>query len=195
MHGDEVSDAAYWRERYRKGETAWDLGGPCPVFVALLDSPLAPPRGRVAFPGCGAGHDVRYFRERGYDAIGFDFAVAADDVPIEPLDVFDLGRRYPGEFDAIVEYTCYCAIDPGRRAEYATALRDALRPGGQLVALLFPVEDKPEGPPFGIEEAEIETVLGRGMELLHVETPETSVQPRLGRERLAIYRKAVGRSP
>jgi len=185
----DVSGARYWEERYRSGETGWDLGGPCPVFVDLLSGPRAPPRGRVAFPGCGRGHDVRLFLEHGYDAIGFDFAAAPGDLPVERLDVFDLGRTYPGAFDAVVEYTCYCAIDPARRPAYARSLRGALKPGGRLVALLFPMEEKPDGPPFGVDESEIEGVLGAGMELLHVETPATSVEPRRGRERLVILRK------
>jgi len=184
-----VSKADYWKERYRSGETGWDLGGPCPVFVDLLRSPWAPPKGRIAFPGCGKGHDVRHFRERGYDAVGFDFAGPQAEVPVVELDVFELGRRHPAAFDAVVEYTCYCAIEPARRREYATALRDALKPGGLLVALLFPVEERENGPPFGIDECEIEEVLAVGMDLLHVETPANSVEPRRGRERLAILRK------
>jgi SAM-dependent methyltransferase len=187
----EVSTAEYWKERYRSGETGWDLGGPCPVFVDLLGGPRAPPPGRVAFPGCGQGHDVRLFAERGYDAVGFDFALSSADPPIEQMDVFDLGRRYPEAFHTIVEYTCYCAIDPERREEYAGVLWSALKPGGLLVALLFPVEHKPEGPPFGIDEAEIEDVLARDLEILEVTTPESSVEARLGRERLVLARKGA----
>jgi len=184
----DVSHADYWIGRYGEGQAGWDLGGPCPVFVDLLeDAELAPPKGRVAFPGCGLAHDVLHWRACGYDATGFDFAVEAEHV--ERLDVFELARRYPAHFDTVVEYTCYCAIDPARRAEYAAVLRDALRPGGLLVALLFPVEERDQGPPFGVDESEIEDVLGRDLEILHVETPANSVKPRLGRERLALMRK------
>jgi SAM-dependent methyltransferase len=187
-----VSDPRYWADRYAEGTARWDLGGPCPVFVHLLSSPQAPPPGHVGFPGCGSGHDVRYWREQGYDAVGFDFAVQSDDPPVKHLDVFELGRRHPESFDTIVEYTCYCAIDPARRAEYAASLRAALKPGGTLVALLFPVEHKPEGPPFGISDDEIESVLGAGLELVHFATPVQSAEGREGRERLAIFRKPRG---
>lgn len=188
---DPVSDPQFWADRYSEGTARWDLGGPCPVFVSLLASPQAPPAGRVAFPGCGSGHDVRYWREEGYDAIGFDFAIQADDLPIENLDVFELGNRYPAAFDTVVEYTCYCAIDPARREEYSASIRASLKPGGTLVALLFPVEHKPEGPPFGISEAEIESVLGAELDLVHLSTPANSAEGREGRERLAIFRKAM----
>lgn len=158
------------------------------MFAALLDSPLAPPTGRVAFPGCGAGHDVALFREHGYDATGYDFAVDAEHV--EPLDVFELGSRFPQAFDVIVEYTCYCAIDPARRAEYAAALHAALKPGGQLIGLMYPIRPPDDdGPPFAVQEAEIRDVFGRGLELLHFGTPDNSVERRLGKERLAIFRR------
>jgi len=147
----EVSEAGYWSERWERGETGWDLSGPCPVFVDLLESARAPEKGRVAFPGCGAGHDVAHFRSRGYDAVGFDFALQREEPPIEKLDVFDLGARYPEAFGAIVEYTCYCAIDPARRAEYSASLFAALAPGGHLIALLFPMREQDgKGPPFGV---------------------------------------------
>ena len=185
---DPISEPAYWAERYREGTARWDLGAPCPVFVSLLASPHAPPPGRVAFPGSGGGHDVAHWRAEGYDAIGFDFAVQPDGIPTENLDVFELGARYPAAFDTIVEYTCYCAIDPARRPEYAASLHAALKPGGLLIALLFPVEDKSHGPPFGVSESEIDEVLGRGLQLVHYSTPENSAEGREGRERLAIFR-------
>ena len=168
------------------------MGGPCPVFVELLDSRWAPPPGRVAFPGCGLGHDVRLFLDRGFDAVGFDFAVAPEGLPVERLDVFELGARYPGAFDAVVEYTCYCAIDPARRAEYAASLHACLRPGGLLIALCFPMKEIEDPPPFRIEEAEIEGVLADGLEIQHRETPASSVESRLVWERLVIARKPAG---
>jgi len=186
---ESVSDAAYWEGRYQEGTDRWDLGEPAAVLVDLLESQWAPPRGRVAFPGCGAGHDLRHWRDKGYDATGFDFAIQPPGLPVEAIDVFTLGDRYPNHFDVVVEYTCYCAIEPARRPDYAAAMRTALKPGGILVALLFPVGDKEGGPPFAVAESEIVTVLGAGLDLLHCETPTQSAEGREGRERLAIYRR------
>lgn len=187
---DSVSGSDYWKARYREGTARWDLGGPTPVLSELLCGPWAPAAGAtVAFPGSGGGYDVRHWRDNGYDAMGFDFAIQPDGIPVEALDVFELGDRYHARFDAVVEYTCYCAIDPGRRAEYARSLTGALRPGGHLIALLFPVGEKEDGPPFAVKEAEIVAVLGADLELLHVESPANSVEGRVGRERLAVFRK------
>ncbi len=184
---DDVSSSGYWRQLYAEESAGWDLDGPCPVLEEFADSPRAPQTGLVAFPGCGQAHDVYAWRARGYDAIGFDFAV---DLPhVEKLDVFDLGRVYPDRFDVIVEYTCFCAIDPVRRGAYVEALLAALKPGGLVVALLFPMGEYVEGPPFGVLESEIEAIWGTVFDLVSVETPVSSVQPRLGRERLVLATK------
>lgn len=182
---DQVSSSGYWRQRYAEDTTGWDLGGPCPVFEEFADGPRAPsPGSRVAFPGCGNAYDVYSWRARGHDAVGFDFA---RDLPhVEHVDVFELGRVYPAHFDAIVEYTCYCAIDPTRRAEYVEALAAALRPGGLVVALLFPFGERDGGPPFPVREEEIDSVWGAAFRIESVETPASSVEPRLGRERLVL---------
>ncbi len=184
----EVSGAGYWSERYRADTAGWDLGGPCPVFVAWLERKASPPVERVAFPGCGHGHDLRHWVERGYDAVGFDFAELDTDLPIEKRDVFTLGESHKAAFDIIVEYTCYCAIDPARRPEYVRALRGALAPGGIVLALLFPIGPRDGGPPFGVLESEIETVWGAEFEVVSVTTPAESVKPRQGRELLVELR-------
>jgi len=188
MATHEVSTPGYWRGRYEEETARWDLGRPCPVLEEFADGPRAPRTdSKVAFPGCGAAHDVYAWRARGYDAVGFDFAV--DRPHVERLDVFELGRAYPAAFDAVVEYTCYCAIDPARRREYVEALAAALRPGGLVVALLFPMGEREGGPPFGVREEEIEGVWGAVFAIESVETPASSVEERLGRERLVLARR------
>ena len=55
--------------------------------------------------------------------LGFDFP----DAPVEILqhDIFTLPAQLDGSFDYMLEYTCYCAIDPKRRAEFADLATDA----------------------------------------------------------------------
>jgi SAM-dependent methyltransferase len=127
--------------------------------------------------------------------IGFDFvppvirvarelaAAEGVDVAFEDLDVFALVRKYPRFFDGIWEYTCYCAIDPARRAEYVEILATILKPGGWLLACFFPMGDKPGGPPFGVSEAEVRGLLaGAGFELVEDYVPDVSPDGRQGRE-------------
>lgn len=48
-----VREPEYWRQRYRQGQTSWDLGRPTPVLLEMLekrDFPVRPPA-RVLVPG------------------------------------------------------------------------------------------------------------------------------------------------
>jgi methyl halide transferase len=172
----DVSSAAFWDDLYRRPRQPWELGGPSPALVDFLDA-TPPPTGRVAVPGCGRGHDGRYLVTRGYAAVGFDFsprAVAAArtlarlakvDVTFEQRDVFDLGAEYAGAFDGVWEYTCYCAIDPARRAEYLAALASILRPGGWLLACFFPIAGAWGGPPFVVDPVETRRLLAAAFDV------------------------------
>ena len=145
-----VSAPEFWTDLYSRGGDGWDLRQPSPPLVEFLDhTPLAP--GRVAVPGCGRGHDARHLARRGHAVVGFDFspgAVAearalarADGVAAEFVerDLFRLGLDYERAFDGVWEYTCFCAIEPRRRAEYVRAMGAILRPGGWLLACFFPM--------------------------------------------------------
>jgi SAM-dependent methyltransferase len=180
-----VGSARFWEDVHAAGQSGWNLGTPTPALVGLLASPDAPkpgPTGRALVPGCGFGHDVLRLARAGFRAVGVDFAAYAVDqgnaraaaagLPAEFLraDLFELPRLRPdwvGGFDLVFEYTCFCAIDPARRADYAEVVSRMLRPGGELVALFFPLRssaDFPGGPPFAVSEAEIRTLFGPAFE-------------------------------
>jgi methyl halide transferase len=154
-----VNEPRFWEDAYARGGDGWDLASPTPALADFLAT-TPPPRGRVAVPGCGRGHDARLLARHGYDVTGFDFSPFAVDAArrlaarervdarFEQRDVLTLGREYPHAFDGVWEYTCYCAIDPTRRAEYVDALAGTLRPGGWLLACFFPLRWLTAGPPF-----------------------------------------------
>ena len=101
----------------------------------------------------------------------------------------DLAAKFDGVFDYVLEYTCFCAIDPPRRAEYADLVGRLLKPGGTFIALLFPIWERRGGPPFAVSPDELIQLLSdRGFELLQRETPHDSVPQRRGFEELMIFR-------
>lgn len=206
-----INEPVYWSERYRRGETGWDLGEATPVFRALLQEggfpvpphPQRPPT--VMVPGCGYGHDVLLLARAGYQVIAVDFApeplqflqqrVAAEGLPVEVLceDLFSLPERLDKPVDMAVEYTCYCAIDPRRRLEYFHVLSQLVRPGGWLVGLFFPLSAEPpvNGPPFPVQEGEVVALAAEaGFRLQQRQLPSTSHPARLGREVLLMFQKS-----
>ncbi len=203
-----MSAPAFWTALYGAGQDGWELGEPAPPLAAWLAGggrfvPAAPGgRARVVVPGCGRGHDARLLARAGHAVTGVDFvpAVLAEaralaageglDVAFEERDVFDLAQHHAGGFDGVWEYTCFCAIDPGRRAEYLEVARTVLRPGGLLLACFFPVRDGDGGPPFPVSREEIPRLLAPGFRVRSAGPPARSAKPRQGLEWLVRAERA-----
>jgi SAM-dependent methyltransferase len=195
-----VSAADFWSELYTRGGDGWELGQPAPPLVEAIESTQLPP-GRVAVPGCGRGHDVRYLAQHGYGAIGFDFAPAAIAAAragananhvaaeFEQRDIFTLGRDYANAFDGVWEYTCFCAIDPARRAEYVRTMATILRAGGWLLACFFPLRRRGGGPPFPVARSEVRRLFAGPFRTERAWVPRSSVRPRQGQEWMVLLRK------
>jgi len=200
-----VSAAAYWEGLYAEQQDGWELGEAAPSLQACLASgrPFTP-GARVAVPGCGRGHDARLLARHGFAVTGFDFAEAAVTearqmasrerlaAAFERRDVFTLAKDYAQGFDAVWEYTCFCAIDPDRRAEYARTLHDILRPGGTLLACFYPLKEGADGPPFPVSRQGIEAALGPFFRIVEAGPPPASPERRRGLEWLVRAERRAG---
>jgi len=200
----DVNSPHKWDDNYQRGTDGWDLGGPTPVFKRLASSNRFKP-GRMIVLGAGRGHDAREFSRHGFKVTAVDFSeyvvgqmrnLADPDAPIEILqhDIFQLPDELNSSFDYLLEYTCYCAIDPKRRAEYADLVARLLKPNGIYIDLAFPLDDRKGGPPYAVKELEIFDLFeSRGFKLVSREKPEDSVKPRRHAEELFIFQKQNNR--
>jgi methyl halide transferase len=192
----------FWDGLYASGGDGWELGRPAPPLVDFIES-TPPPRGRVAVPGCGRGHDARFLASRGWQVTGLDFSTAAVtearalarrdgvDVAFEQRDIFGLPREYAHAFDGVWEYTCYCAIDPARRAEYVRAMAQIVRPGGWLLGCFFPLRAQSAGPPFKVSAREIRRRLAPAFRIDRAFSPLRSARGRQGREWMVLARRTA----
>ena len=200
-----VNAAAYWEGLYALRQDGWELGEAAPSLQARLASGCPfPPGARVAVPGCGRGHDVRLLARHGFAVTGFDFAEAAVTearqlasreqlaAAFERRDVFTLASDHGGLFDAVWEYTCFCAIDPDRRAEYTRTLHDILKTGGTLLACFYPLKDGTDGPPFPVSRQDIEAALGPFFGIIEAGPPPASPERRRGLEWLVRAERRAG---
>ena len=197
----DVNSPSYWEESYRQGSTGWDLGMPTPVFQRIAESGKFPP-GKMLVLCAGRGYDARLFARLGFKVTAVDFAEEAVNemqelndsqalMEVMQADIFDLPVFMDEEFDYILEYTCFCAIDPKRRADYIQSVSNLLKPGGIYIALAFPIGGRTGGPPFAVSPEElIEPLNERGFELVLREVPEDSVPGRKGIEELIILKKS-----
>ena len=198
--GNDVNSPRKWEMDYERKTDGWDLGGPTPVFARLaLSRDLKP--GKMIVLGAGRGHDARTFARQGFRVTAVDFASQAVsemkhlDDPAAPMqilqhDLFRLPHELDGSFDYLLEYTCFCSIDPLRRADYADVVTRLLQPGGLYLDLAFPLDGRSGGPPFAVSVAQIEALFQeRGFHLMAREVPVDSVSPRRGAEELLIFQK------
>jgi SAM-dependent methyltransferase len=197
---NDVSSPSFWEENYRSGRTGWDLGRPTPVFERLAESREFPP-GKMLVICAGRGYDARLFARLGFKVTAVDFAEEAvqemlalnepeTSMEVIQADLFDLPVFIKEEFDYILEYTCFCAIDPRRRAEYINSVTNLLKPGGIYIALAFPIGGRTGGPPFVVTPDELVDPLNEmGFELVTREIPDDSVPGREGIEELLILKK------
>lgn len=192
-------DPHYWNEIYeREDRPGWDMGKATPLIPELLDlaAGLAlKPGPRVAVPGCGYGHDAMDLKSRGFAVEAYDYA---------PLALERARARYGGAldwhladwftvaaepFDWIFDHTCFVAIDPRRREEYAARCVSLLKPGGLWLGACFHTVGEQANPPFPIPKEDLAALLARHGELLHLGEATQSHPRRLGREQLWVVRK------
>ncbi len=184
-----------WDHAYQENFTPWDKGLPAPPLVEWLASNTL--TGRVLVPGCGVGHDVAYLVSLGIDVYGLDIAPTA--VARAKAHYPELTERFVcadlfefrGQYDAIVEHTCLCALPPEWRTKYRDAVASLLKPGGLLVGVFFtnPEMDTGEtGPPFGISMDELTALFAERFQVVESHVPTAAYPGREGRECLRVLR-------
>lgn len=208
---DDVNYPAKWEGDYRRGTAGWSLHAPTPVFQHLLAEKNSRgdmnfPPGRMLVPGAGLGYDAREFARHGFDVVAVDFAQDAAEAMHHALrtaetpdtaheivqgDLFQLPASRNESFDYVLEYTCFCAIDPARRIEYADVMARVLKPGGIYIALAFPLDEHDGGPPFTVKTDDLIGLFeARGFVLLRREMHPATIKPRKGREELIVMHKS-----
>ena len=101
-------------------------------------------------------------------------------------------------FDLVYDYTFFCALEPGQRDAWAARMGRLVKPGGNLVTLMFPLDgDRAGGPPFSVSKADyldrLSRRLANGSEPLFAveaveDVPAAASHPeRGGREALGIF--------
>jgi methyl halide transferase len=195
---DDVNSAAYWENLYQTGEAGWDKGRFSPPVVRLLKEGFLGPGARLAIVGAGPGYEVVEAARLGFKVTAIDFApasiarlregqkLAAFD--ILEADLFTVPKTHAGQFDAVLEYTCFCAIDIKRRAEYVDTVHALLKPNGILFGLFY-AHGKEGGPPFNTTEAEVRALFSPKFELKRLKLATDSFEARTDKELEALFVK------
>lgn len=192
----EIGD--FWENRWRTGDTPWDHGEPAPPFAEFVEKACLP-SGRVLIPGCGSGHDVRFFAELGATVTGLDISPSAVEharranphanASYAVGDLLAPESHLEGSFDWLIEHTCLCAMPPHYRTAYARAIPRYLKCSGNFLAIFYRQPHSPDGPPFGIEAEEIDALFSEAFTLERSWVPASGYASRVGREEIRWYKR------
>ena len=190
-----------WENRYLQGTTGWDLGQPAPALSAWVESQGPSEKAASAIVlGAGRGYDALLFARHGFQVTAVDFAPSAiaaltqaakaEQLSLTGLeqDIFTLLPEWQGQFDYVVEHTCFCALDPSLRPAYVHLTANLLVPQGELMAVFF-THDRPGGPPFGLSIPELTELFIPYFEVLSLDPVAVSVPARRGEEHFARLRR------
>ncbi len=186
--------AAFWDERFERGFTPWDRGGVPQAlrdFLARTPAPL-----RTLIPGCGAAYELACFSELGWDALAIDFspaAVAAARAAVGPwaarvqqADFFTFAPPLPVAL--VYERAFLCALPRAMWPQVAARWAALLPPDGLLAGFFF-VDAAPKGPPFGLAEGELDSLLGTWFRRIEDAPVDDSIEVFAGKERWQVWQR------
>ncbi|KAI9265052.1 S-adenosyl-L-methionine-dependent methyltransferase [Phascolomyces articulosus] len=149
-----------WCNRWDNEDTPWDAGESSPALLELLKdhSYLLPTQGQGLVPGCGSGYDVVNLATDERHITGLDMSPTCIRLCNEKLgnnskydficDDFYKFKFPEGGYDLVYDYTFLCAMPPHMRPDWGKRMAEIIKPGGTLIALMFPLKEKPQQPPF-----------------------------------------------
>ncbi|KAF3684554.1 putative thiol methyltransferase 2-like isoform X3 [Capsicum annuum] len=193
-----------WDKCWEKGVTPWDLGQPTPILVHLHQTGTLP-KGRALVPGCGSGHDVA--------------AIACPERFVVGLDVSENAIKQATKLCDSITFkigSFFCAIEPEMRPQWASRIRDLLKPDGELFTLIFPlineigsrhvfavlVETSVPCPLYPKGEGAKDSLCCSYEEVLHpmgfraelIVENHLAIPPRRGKEKLGRWKRSVSKS-
>ncbi|KAL9258375.1 putative thiol methyltransferase 2 [Drosera capensis] len=168
------------------------LAGPDRYVIGLDISDIALSRARQLASKSLMGNYCTFLKEDFFDW--------------KPTELFDLifDYTYIHSFLCLFEYVqrnakdysfeWYCrffvAIDPKMRPAWARRMSELLKPDGELITLMFPIDDHVGGPPHKTSVAEYEAVLcPLGFQAVLIEDNDLAFGRRKGKEKLGRWRR------
>jgi methyl halide transferase len=190
MQENDQSRAEFWNERWKNGETQWDMKQVSPPLKAYFDT-LTNKDAAILIPGCGNAYEAQYLLQSGFTNITLiDISVT---LVHELLQQFQnsVGKEltiicgdffhHTGQYDVIVEQTFFCALLPELRKAYCERMRILLKKEGVLAGLLFDKQFE-NNPPYGGSRQEYETLFSSYFKIKSMEPCNNSIAARSGAE-------------
>jgi hypothetical protein len=94
-----------------------------------------------------------------------------------------------GKYQLIYDYTFLCALSPDLRPKWASKMAELISSDGILIALMFPISDHKDGPPYALNPDIYQELLGENFERIHFDENPKGFERRKGREYMSVWRR------
>lgn len=196
----------FWHARWQGGEIGFHLGHPNPMLVRH-QAALPAAGARVLVPLCGKSVDLKWLHERGHAVLGVELSPIAakaffdehslamtieHDGPFERYrgtnaaieilvgDFFALDGARAGAVSGYYDRAALVALPPELRARYVAHLATLLPAGTHGLVVSFEYEPSTGGPPFSVDEAEVQQLFTPHFTLQRLERKDILAdEPRL----------------
>ena len=173
----------FWRRRWADNEIGFHESEVNALLKDHLPALQLTPGARVFVPLCGKSHDLTWLLAQGFEVVGCELSELAvrqffEEQDLAPAvhteggltcyrvgalqiwqgDIFALPLAALGRVDAIYDRAALIALPVPLRERYARLLAEL--PVPQLLITLIYDQSQMDGPPFSVDEAELERLYG-----------------------------------
>ena len=177
--------SSFWIERWQTGKTSFHRTEANEALLAHLGTLSLAKGNRVFIPLCGKTVDIDWLLSQGFRVAGAELsAIAVEEVferlGIEPSisnegalkhyhaagldlfvgDIFKLSAEILRPVDAVYDRAALIALPPAMRQRYAPHIGDVTGGARQLLLAVEYDQEKMDGPPFSVNEAEVRELYG-----------------------------------
>ena len=184
----------FWCKRFQAGQTPWDAGCVPEDFARFV---AAHPQPRATLiPGCGNGWEAATLAAHGWPVTALDFSPAAVEqarqvlagqaVDVVCADFFTWQPAQP--LTLIYERAFLCALPRKLWPDWGHRVAELLPAGGLLAGYFF-VSPQLKGPPFGITDEQLDTLLLPHFQRLEDRPVTDSIPVFAGHERWQVWQR------
>ena len=182
--------ANYWLQRWQDNQIGFHQSEVHPLLVRYLQTLGLRAGHRIFLPLCGKTLDIGWLLKQGFRVCGIDLSTlaveqlfaglalepdiselgelkcySAPNVDVFAGDVFQLSQQALGEVDAVYDRAALVALPFDMRPSYSAHLTSITRQAPQLLITFVYDQALMAGPPFSIEEGEVQRNYGHRYDL------------------------------
>ncbi len=196
----------YWQARWENKRTEFDQSQPNPFLVQFFKQLALQSGSNVFVPLCGKSVDMLWLANQGYQIIGVELHLQAcheffqqnnlpfseektnnftilksDHITLIAGDFFEVDKNLLGKIDAIYDRAALVALPQEMRSKYVNHLKQLVSVNTEIFLVTAGYnQSEMQGPPFSVDEAEVEQLFNNGFSLTRLHREEaTAIPPHL----------------